>query len=312
MMPKDLAKLVSRRFDILHSLYPDKELYISQLAQNLSQNLGNISRYVEELRQRGLIKVQERKKPKGGGKPRRFCALTISSRKILSPILETTKPKLEEKELQESQVNMLIDVLEDHNLTQDFRGFIAEKLSELAVRNATPLITQERVRDLFEQIVTNPPSTDKDKVGKHLLSCLSISIPQILVDDEVKEWFFSKIYKRLFTLMSHPRKEEKIRRWAMANISKVAMSLDDSNLRNKTIDRFLEIYFKDANGLSNAVKDELAKFKQKSQDEIIRKVRSETDKPEKRTKAEALLKELISLWLHTSTRPTQSEVVAGG
>jgi len=105
----------------------------------------------------------------------------------------------------------------------------------------------------------------------------------------------------MFAKISDTKKEERIRQRAINNISRVTRLIDDSSLRNKTIDKFLEVYFGDANGLSSIVKDELAKFEQKFQKEVIEKVRSRLNKPEKKEKAEALLKELISLWLHTSS-----------
>lgn len=263
-------------------------------------DLGNVSRYIKELREKGLIKVEKRERAQGG-KPYKFCVLPDRTRRILAPLLEETRLKAMEKGPPEWQINLFIEMLEDHNVTQDFRVFIASKLSDLAERNAASLVAHKKIRKLFEKIATDPVAPDNDEVGKHLMSCLSKSLPKILDDEKTKAWFFNKVYPSMFAKISDTKKEERIRQRAINNISRVTRLIDDSSLRNKTIDKFLEVYFGDANGLSNIVKDELAKFEQNFQKEVVEKVRSRLNKPEKKEKAEALLKELISLWLHTSS-----------
>ena len=231
MTPKDLAKLVAKRFDILHELYPNKESHLSKLAENLDEDIGNISRYIDELNKNGLIKTQEQKRKMG--RPFKLCKLTTRARIILAS-LEETMPR--EKSFPEWQINMLLDMLQDKNVTQDFHEFITGKLSDIALENAVILLSQKQMKSIFEKVVKNPPSPSKDKVGKNLMSCLSNALPQILAERKTREWFFTAIYNPLLKRISDTKEKkrkagengnEEFISWAINIVSRVVRLTPD-------------------------------------------------------------------------------------
>jgi DNA-binding transcriptional ArsR family regulator len=296
---KDLAKLVQKRYDILLQLYRGSELSVSQIAKELQMDDGNISRYIKALVTQGLVKTREATDaprvtrsgyPMAGGKPRKLCSLTMRVWRIMElyeaePMMDPTNGQIEE----------LIALIENNNLSTDFRAFVAGKFSDIALEHPDTILENYNIRRLFEKIVTGNFTFD-EKIGKALQSALSTSLMQRMLNKETKEWFDKKIRDVLLTKVSDETAEVNFKEWATNTLARAARVSNDQNLLNKTIDKFLEIYFNKGSN-SEIVKNELLMFEPKFQKMILERTRTYTHDPTKSSRAEELLTALISLWM---------------
>lgn len=284
---ENLAKLIARRFEILETLYHKKEMKLSDLTQQLSRDFGNMSRYVKELERADLIEVRRQEKEKRG-RPYTVCVLSNDAKQIMR--LYIKQPK---KEIPTWMPRKFLTILSSEDKSEKLKEFAAGKLTDIAVQNALLIFSIKEYRELFKKLVIDP-SPEKDKVAQYLRSCLSISIPQIIKsnDREIEQWF-DEIYVELLAITEE--KKSPLRSWAATLISKVARLTKDPQRLSDAIQKLFELYFKNGKDLMDTVKYELTKF-QESQDKVIEKILAEMEKPKRRTKAETLFEELISLW----------------
>lgn len=297
---RDLAKIVYQRFEILQQLYPDKKLSMTELQEEARLDLANISRYAKKLQTLELISIEEKEKDKGG-KPYKYCSLTYNARRILEPYMKMERDNSATPSPDE--ISLSLNMLQDSSLSEDFREFIATKLSDLAVRHADWLIERDKARELFKQTVHNPCPTHDLKVGKQLMHLLSHSIPEMLVSKKNREWFLQNIYDPLFEKMADEDQALEIRQWAIGNISRAATLMNDADYRNYAFEKLMKIYYGKSPELSRTVKDEILEFEPGRRGEILKKIREQIAKePGKTGRGEALMKELVSLWWYDSTR----------
>jgi predicted ArsR family transcriptional regulator len=304
-LPQQRARLVSQRFGILRLLYPDKKLNFTQIAEVLQMDVGNVSKYAWKLQRFDLIQIEEKNREGDrGGRPYQICSLTSDGKQIFGPLVKTESLDVAPSALETS---LFIGTLENKRLTEDFREFIASKLSDLATSKADELVEQKDSRELLESVAEGSSLHNEDKVNRQLMSVLTNSIPGLATQKKNKEWFTKKIYEPLCAKVSNEKETPATREWALRNMSRVARLTDDSDLRNSVIEKLLKIYFDDSNDLSTVAKDELSKFGPDHRQTILKHALSCTDKPEKRTKAEALMKELISLsWPTNLNQPSKT------
>jgi DNA-binding MarR family transcriptional regulator len=292
-----LAKLVGQRFHILQQLYPDKELCLTSLAEKTGLDPGNITRYVKKLETEELISIKENEK-ETGGKPYRNCSLTYSGREILEPFM-----KMERKNgaaPSSDEIKLSIEMLQEKGLTKDFRKFIAAKLSDLAIKHSDRLMEQDKAKELFKQTAQNPFPDDDNKIGNQLMCLLSNSIPGMLAQKKNREWFLQNIHPPLFTKISDENQILETRQWAIKIISRAVGLMNDVSYRGNVFEKFIEVYYANCSELSNTVKEELLKFEPNCRGEILKKISEQAlSKPDRTAKAEALLKELFSLWWNT-------------
>lgn len=82
----DLSQIVTKKYDILFSLFPNEELFLNQLANKLKMDDGNLSKEIKRLEEFGL--VSSNYVPRERGRPRRFIRLTELGKKIIGDFLE--------------------------------------------------------------------------------------------------------------------------------------------------------------------------------------------------------------------------------
>jgi len=288
-----LAKLVGQRFCILQQLYPDKELCLTKLEEKTGLDLANISRYAKKLKTEELISIKENDT---GGKSYKNCSLTFKGREIAEPFMRVERENGDTPSPDE--ITLSIRMLREKELTEDFRRFIAAKLSDLAIKHADKLI--EQAKELFKQTVQNPFPAENSKIGNQLMSLLSNSIPEMLAQKKNKEWFLQNVHQPLFDKISDEKQTLETRQWAIAIISRAARLMNDTNYRGNAFEKLMEIYYGEPAELSKTVKEELLKFEPNCRGEILKKINEQAlSKPDRTAKAEALLRELFSLWWHT-------------
>lgn len=132
----EIVKLVARHFATLKKLYPNRECYLAELAGEVKKDMGNLSKQIEKLEEKGLIATREGPRSEGG-RPFKYCRLTERGREILAVYVEPKRPEV--KELPEADpklVNFVIEILETSQ---------SEETLELALKDLRNLSVGTRV-----------------------------------------------------------------------------------------------------------------------------------------------------------------------
>jgi DNA-binding PadR family transcriptional regulator len=104
---QSLASLVAARYDILTNLSQHDPLPIVDLVSRTGKDEGNLSRYMIELQEYGLVGSIE--EPSKLGRPKKLYRLTELGRKLLAPYLEASRPvELHEPDHEELTLLMAI------------------------------------------------------------------------------------------------------------------------------------------------------------------------------------------------------------
>lgn len=131
---KKLRTTILRRYDLLEALYPNEEYYISKLADKTGINLGNVSKYVADLKEMGLVSIREVSK-RPAGRKHKYIKLTRGCRDVISSLLEITKPaefKLSDPNSEE--VNFLLEHI-NKPPSDEVREQAIRDLKELCLRS---------------------------------------------------------------------------------------------------------------------------------------------------------------------------------
>lgn len=109
-----IGKLAIRRYPILRVLYPDIELSLGELVAKTRVDDGNLSRYVTELSENGLVNTHDEKRE--GGKPRKLIRLTEAARSIIDSLITLTgavpKPI---KPADEADIEFYMKIMDEFN-----------------------------------------------------------------------------------------------------------------------------------------------------------------------------------------------------
>jgi DNA-binding MarR family transcriptional regulator len=84
---QDVGNMALSRYLILRELYPDNDIHLSELANRTRIDDGNLSGYVIELSDRGLLSVRSEKGERSRGKPRKMVRLTEASRGFVDSLI---------------------------------------------------------------------------------------------------------------------------------------------------------------------------------------------------------------------------------
>lgn len=85
---QDVGNEAMSRYRILRELYPDNEVHLGELAVRTGVDDGNLSRYVAQLSERGLLGVRSEAGERSRGKPRRMVRLTEASRGFVDALIK--------------------------------------------------------------------------------------------------------------------------------------------------------------------------------------------------------------------------------
>ena len=296
---EDLAKFTLKRYLILQQLYRESELSVSQIAENLHMDNGNVSRYIDDLETQGLVTTREvtnmrgvtkRGHPMAGGRPKKLCSLTMRVWRIME--LYEAEPMVDPSK---GQVEQLLALIENRDLSTDFRAFVASKFLDIAVEHPDAMLKNDQVKSLFEKVATGD-SEFEEKIIKALRSALATSLAQQMLDRETREWFNKEIRGALLKKVSEETADMGAKEWVTNTLARVARASRDRDLQANTINQFLDVYFKGGSNSEN-VKNELLMFEPEFQTLILEKTRTYAANPTHRSRAEGLLTALISLWM---------------
>lgn len=285
---KELVGIVKGRYRILKELYPDKEYNLTELFEKTGINKGNLSRYIPKLEKDWKL-VKTREKESERGRPFKYTRLTESAKRIVASILDAAQPKLE-AELEEWQINELIDILEDSNLSEDLRLSYADTFHNLCRNYLDDVIKRERSRKLLERVAATP---SLGKVGEKLRASLSVVWGNLVKDEKWSGWALT-LYPNFIKHLSDKETNENIRKWSIQRIGEVARLSLDSSMKKQAKEKLLEICFSNDvdldSELGKEVKQQIVWLGRAAFKDV--KLRAKDENPKAKAKVESLLKEL--------------------
>jgi DNA-binding MarR family transcriptional regulator len=284
MKHAEAIRLLGKRLDILEKLR-EREFYVSELAKELGKQKPEISKYLRELEDNGLVEHEQ----KEGGR-RKYYRVTEYAKKILEAINQVTQPiELGPKKVEEWQINEFLNVLEDADLSDDVRLSYSKAFHGVCTEQPTEIIDHEGVQRLFEKVADDP---FHDKATENLARSVSITLPHALQDEKGSKWVTTRLYPILIKNVGN--KNEENRKWTIRQLGKIA-GLSRGLAKREVVKKFLQIWFSDdmePNSESGKeVKLELVNFASK---ELFKNVKAKAKDPNTRVKgkAEILFKEL--------------------
>ena len=280
----ETIRLLGKRFEILEKLR-EKKFYGSELARELHKHKPEISKYLRELEDNGLVEHEQKK-----GERRKYYRVTEYAKKILEAITQVTQPiELGPKKIEEWQINEFLNVLEDADLSDDVRLSYSNAFHSVYTEQPTEIIGHERVQRLFEKVADDP---FHDKLTGNLARSVSTTLSPALQDEKGSKWVTARLYPVLIKNVGS--KNEENRKWTIRQLGKIA-SLSKGLVKKEVIKKFLQIWFSDGmepNSESGGeVKLQLVDFASK---ELFENVKAKTKDPNTKVKekAEILFKEL--------------------
>lgn len=288
MTDEELVRIVDRRYRILKGLYPDREYTLTDLAETTGMDKGNLSKYIRKLEEDWkLVKTWEKESERG--RPFKCIRLTQIAKRIVASMIDAAKPKPEAK-LEEWQVNELLDILEDSNLSEDLRLSYADAFHKLCRDYLDDVIKHERSRRLLERVATSP---SVDKVGEKLRSSLSVVWGNLLKDKKWSGWALT-LYPTFIKHTSDKETDENIRKWGIQRIGEVARLSPDPRIKQQAKQKLLEICFSNDTDLDSElgkeVKQQIVWLGRYAFEDV--KLRAKDENSKAKAKAESLLKEL--------------------
>lgn len=280
-----VIKLLGKRFEILEKLR-EKKFYGSELARELHKHKPEISKYLRELEDNGLVEHEQKK-----GERLKYYCVTEYAKKLLEAINQVTQPiELGPKKIEEWQINEFLNVLEDADLSDDVRLSYSKAFHSVCTEQPTEIIDHERVQRLFEKVADDP---FHDKFTEDLTRSVSITLPHALQDEKGSKWVTTRLYPILIKKVGN--KNEENRKWAIRQVGKIASLSKEPTKRETIMKKFLQIWFSDdmePNSESGKeVKLQLINFASK---ELFKNVKAKAKDPNTKVKqkAEILFKEL--------------------
>jgi DNA-binding MarR family transcriptional regulator len=280
----EAIKLLGKRLEILEKLR-HKRFYVSELAKELGKHKPEISKYLRELEDNGLVKHEQKE-----GQRVKYYYVTEYAKKILEAITEVTRPMgLGQKKIEEWQINEFLNVLEDADLSDDVRLSYSNAFHSVCTEQPTEIINHEGVQRLFEKVADDP---FHDKVTGDLARSVSTTLRHALKDEKGSKWVTTRLYPVLIKNVGS--KNEENRTWTIKQIGKIA-DLSKGLVKKEVVKKFLQFWFSDDvkpnSDSGGETKLQLVNFASK---ELFENVKARAKDPDTKVKekAEILFKEL--------------------
>ncbi|TET19532.1 transcriptional regulator [Candidatus Bathyarchaeota archaeon] len=282
-----MVELIGKRWDILEKL-SKKKYYASKLAEELGKSPPEISKNLKELEKNGLVRREQKE-----GERLKYCYLTDYAKKILTSINQVAQLKPETK-LEKWQINELLNILEDDNLSEDVRLEYSESFRRICSEHPTEVATHRGAQRLFEKVAADP---FHDKIREDLMRSLSAILRRLR--KEWSNWVLKKLYPVFVKNVGNKELDPRIREWALKRVGEIANSGIVPSKKTEVQNLCLEIWFSDdidpETDLGKEVKQQLVNLASRDLFENI-KASAKDQNPKVKAKAELLLKRLKE-WL---------------
>lgn len=296
---KKLVKILGRRniYTILDELYPDKKFALTKLAQRTELDIGNkldignLSKTLTMLEGNGLVETWEEERERG--RPFRYAKLTVKAQRLIASIKRETQPE-EKVELEEWQIDELIKTIRDSGLSENLSKLAAHEFFRFCQKDSGYMTSKENVKQLFEEVVTNPTRYDGE-IGELLRSSIS-SFYQLVTNEERMDWVVTKLYPEFMRHMENGEEKDEIRAWAAKCVGDVARVCPDPAKKKEAEDKLFDVYFADVTKPESHLCEELRQqLEWLTSKPLFQKVqkKAKSQDPKEKAKAEVILEEMI-------------------
>jgi len=225
-------ELISKRYSILRTLFQYEEFTLSEIAERSETDIGNLSRYISDLEEKGLIKSRSKKREKG--KPYRLISLTDLSRRILSVIINEIGDKKKPSQFPDPEyLSECLELLE--NSDPEVQRVISDEIALLCRNYEVPVES-----DLIKFLEENLLNVHYRPVLFNLLQAL-ISITKNS-EEGVKGKIKSMLKKQLeeiALIYEDETNKDKVRYHALKALAELAQDEDNYNLLTKIYNKLL-------------------------------------------------------------------------
>lgn len=184
-----LAVLIGRRFLILEALYPNDTFSLTKLAEKIMKDMGNTSKYVDELEKSGLIQTEQDKGK--DGRPYRKIQLTDLGRKILSTLMDASNESKPDIIIDPQKLEEYLKLLKSDN--PKIQRYGAEEIERQSKRYF--------INDL--EFITKIGLMIEEETNLDILKILLDAINNIILnsDHKIKRYITDKLKKPIMKLM---------------------------------------------------------------------------------------------------------------
>ena len=179
-----LVKLIAKnwRYRILRELYPNRSYTFTELSDSphIRPDIGNLSRYIAELKKNGVILRPERK-----------IKLPSKIQNLIYSIIEAAKPEEEKPwQPQPDEVQLCLEALEDRETEETRNAFLSDLRSILKSG-----YWDDQLKDFFTKALSHPENVEKE------IQELLQAQPK---NPEKIEAFFKSKRERIYDLVRRP------------------------------------------------------------------------------------------------------------
>jgi DNA-binding MarR family transcriptional regulator len=236
---KELAKILARRFVIFDELYPDKEYTLTELAERTKLDVGNLSTYLTVLEDNGLIETKEKERQRG--RPFRYARLTEKAQKLAAPFKQVTQA-VGTVEPDEWKIDELVKAIRESGLGENLRKLAANEFFKLCQEDIVFMTSKEKVKRLFEEVVTNP-TVYNGEIGELLRVSVSSFFNQLGANKETRHWVVTELYPHFARHLENKGEKDEIRVWAAKHVGNIAKASVDLAKKKEAEDKLFEVYF---------------------------------------------------------------------
>jgi len=284
-------ELIGKHWNIFGKLSEKQKCYVSELAKELGKWKPQMSKELKELRNNGLVEYEQKE-----GERLKYYYVSDYAKRILAALTEATQSKPKER-LEEWQIDQLLSILEDQELSDDLRLSYSESFLRICREHRTEVASHVSAQKLLEKVMKDPLH---DKVTEDLMRSVSAILPHAVHHEKGSRWVLETLYPIIVANMEN--KNEKIGVRAIEKVGRMASLNIKPSIKAEAEKKFLEIWFsnetKPESDLGKAVKQQLVELASKH---LFEKVRAKAKNQEDRAKAEILLEGLKEYLLPKSS-----------
>lgn len=258
-MPKEIntnqaqmALKFAHSFDIFEILYNKESMQFQNLKKELKMDGGNLSKKINSLSSPEIALLSTSTKKLYKHRAQKIISLTPKARLLFESFIEASKIFNQKEELDLSQIDLFLDVIENEHMP----GTIKEKYLELLDRtfsyySITLIKEHKKLKTVFENTLNNPKNNIFDK---QKITMIKNAIPQLLTDDQTKSWVFTKIYPATKKFLQNPQKTY-LTLWAVKVMSIIGSR--SISYKKEIINQLLDLHFNSSYSFSFDITSEL-------------------------------------------------------
>ena len=212
-----LIVLICEQYKFFKSLYPDKELTITGLAEKAGMKIPTVSKLVKRLDEKHDI-LKTRTQARERGRYNKYVELGEEVKRIMASIIEAVDP-ISKPKYSASKVKTLIKTLKDEGLPQDIRESAGYRLSDRCDSESEIEGGKEDLRKFFLEHLDYSDKYDENTTIQIDIALMNYIAYQ-LKDDKDLKWMKTSCYCKLIKIFNENENIKKRKR-ALKTLRKI-------------------------------------------------------------------------------------------